>query len=43
MDRPRAPGAPHRHPCIAGMRLQAGSELTLPTFDYEVSARQPSR
>src|ERR1700739_1607647 len=26
-------------PVLAGMRLQAGSELTLSTFDYEVSAQ----
>ncbi len=26
-------------PVLAGMRLEAGSELTLSTFDYEVSAR----
>ncbi len=38
MDRPRAPGAPHGTRA-RGMRLQAGSELTLSTFDYEVSAQ----
>ena len=26
-------------PVLAGMRLQAGNELTLSTFDYEVSAQ----
>jgi DNA polymerase-3 subunit beta len=26
-------------PVLAGIRIQAGSELTLSTFDYEVSAR----
>ena len=39
VDRPRAPRASRASPILAGVRIKAeGDELTLSSFDYEVSA-----